>query len=326
MRSTFIYILFGLAATSIAVPSGVEPAGELLPKLLLKAEKRQVSVIRGLQSREVGGGFIAVLPKDSSFPAKGHGGSSKRRRRLLRQEEVVVPDSLRDPGSKRFIYCEDSGYGLCPNYTSCCPLGWMCCSNGKCCPSSSNCVIVNGQAGCCPIGEVCTTNSSGCVDAGYVECADYNFCCKPGYTCYRDSAGRNLCAAPSSNNDDTDPTTTTTTPVETPTTTTTPVETPTTTTAPVETPTTIKILENTTTTDIEAAQATRSDPVAVPTTTPTIAAAAANTTSSASRTSLTPDIPLVVGNGAVAVTSGVGYSVLMIAVLFALGHVLVVAW
>ncbi|KAG8955566.1 hypothetical protein FRC04_007557 [Tulasnella sp. 424] len=315
MRSTFLYTLLGFAVASIAVPSGIEPAGELQPKLLPKAEKRQVTAIDGLKSREIGGGFIAVLPKDSSDPVEGDDGSAKRRGRYLRKDEIVVPDSLQEPSSKRALYCKNSGYGLCPSRTYCCPLGGLCCSGGGCCkkgqrcctfdgccPSTYNCVIVNGKEGCCPIGKTCTTSGNGCVDAGYVPCNNYNFCCKPGYTCYRDSLGTNLCRAPGSNNNN-DPTTTKRT---TTTTTTTPY---------VYQPTTFKIPDYTTTTTTPPA-------FAFPTTTP--GNLPANTTSSASRSASSVDIPLT-ANANGASSSGVGYSILMTAVLFALCNVLVVA-
>ncbi|KAG8923046.1 hypothetical protein FRC01_013285 [Tulasnella sp. 417] len=109
MRSSFLYTLLGLAATSVAIPSGVEPGVELLPKLIPKTEKRQVSVIEGLQSREIGGGFIAVLPKDSSIPAEGDDGLDGRRHRFLRKDEIPVPESLQEPSSKRALYCRNSG-------------------------------------------------------------------------------------------------------------------------------------------------------------------------------------------------------------------------
>ncbi|KAG9044199.1 hypothetical protein FS837_008637 [Tulasnella sp. UAMH 9824] len=96
MRSTFLYILFGLAVTSMAAPSAIdEPGVELLPKLIPKIEKRQVSVIEGLQSREIGGGFISVLPQGDSTLANGDGSSSSGRR-YLRKDEVVVPESLQE--------------------------------------------------------------------------------------------------------------------------------------------------------------------------------------------------------------------------------------
>lgn len=122
MRSTFFYILFGLAATSMGVPSGVQLAGQLLPKLLPKTEKRQVSAVGGIRSREIGGGFIAVLPQGNSILADGDGGSTTKRR-FLRKDEVVVPDSLRGPSAKRAPSCADSRYGLCPSTGHCCPVG-----------------------------------------------------------------------------------------------------------------------------------------------------------------------------------------------------------
>ncbi|KAG9044198.1 hypothetical protein FS837_008636 [Tulasnella sp. UAMH 9824] len=303
-------------ATSLAIPGGFEPAGDVLHPLIPKNEKRGVTVVEGLATTEIGGGFIAVLPKDPSETPEGDDGSSKRRRRFLRQEEVVVPETLLEP-SKRAVYCKNSGYGLCPNLRYCCPLGGLCCYGGGCCrkgqrccsfdgccPTTHNCVIVSGKEGCCPIGKICSAGGGGCVDAGYVKCSNFNFCCRPGYTCYRDSAGRNLCRAPGSNNDDNDPTTTTTTRIP--------------------NPTTVDIPDiTTTTTNFQAQQITTTTPFTFPTTTPT--PAAANTTSS-SRVSSTPDIPFTAQtNGAAAVTSGMGYSALMSIALLALGQVLVVA-
>lgn len=121
--TTLLYTLFGLVAMSIAVPSGVEPGVELLPKLRPKTERRQVSVIEGLQPREIGGGFVAVLPDDNAIPADSDGGSNSRRR-FLRKDEVVVPESLQEPSSKRAVYyCRNSGYGICSGTNYCCPLG-----------------------------------------------------------------------------------------------------------------------------------------------------------------------------------------------------------
>lgn len=126
MRFTLLHILFGVAATTMAVPSGVEPGVDLLPKLIPKIEKRQVSVIEGLQSREIGGGFIAVLPQSNSIPADGDDGST-RRGRFLRKDEVIVPKSLQEPSAKRAVYyCRNSGYGICSGTNHCCPLGESC--------------------------------------------------------------------------------------------------------------------------------------------------------------------------------------------------------
>ncbi|KIO26003.1 hypothetical protein M407DRAFT_24667 [Tulasnella calospora MUT 4182] len=167
MQLTLFFTLLGLAATSIAVPSGFEAAGDVLHPLLPKADKRSVTAVDGLQSREIGGGFIAVIPKDSSFPAEGDDGSSKRRRRFLRQEEVVVPDSLQDPESKRAVYCKNSGYGLCPSLRYCCPLvGNYCISHQACsivdcaAPAEDAAKVANGAAASTDAVPLRTTVSS----------------------------------------------------------------------------------------------------------------------------------------------------------------------
>ncbi|KAJ6529544.1 hypothetical protein DFH09DRAFT_1370976 [Mycena vulgaris] len=93
------------------------------------------------------------------------------------------------------------GEGLCCNPTTeggcdnlgCCPIGAQCCKGGSCCHSNENCVIVDGQLGCCLKGEVCTRNSNPCKTAGYVPCANENFCCPPSDTCYRDSGNNARC-------------------------------------------------------------------------------------------------------------------------------------
>lgn len=122
MRAGLFFVL-AFAATSFAMPSGVELAGEMTHKLTPKIVKRGASTVDGLKSREISGGFIAVLPKESGEPAEGAGESTKKRRRLLRKDEIAVPDTLQDHNSKRYIYCKNSGYGLCPNLEYCCPLG-----------------------------------------------------------------------------------------------------------------------------------------------------------------------------------------------------------
>ncbi|KAG8915197.1 hypothetical protein FRC01_003752, partial [Tulasnella sp. 417] len=108
---------------AVNLPSRVELGVELLPKLIPKIKKRQASVIEGLQSREIGGGFIAVMPKDGSIPAEGDDGLDGRRRRFLRKDEVPVPESLQEPSSKRALSCSNSGDGLCPGRQDCCPIG-----------------------------------------------------------------------------------------------------------------------------------------------------------------------------------------------------------
>lgn len=124
MRLTFLHILFGLAATSMVVPSGAEPAVDSSPKLIPRTEKPQVSVIDGLQSREIGGGFSPVLPPGNPIPADGDD-SSKSRRAFIRKDEIVVPESLQEPSSKRALLC-NAGWEACSGKKYCCPIGESC--------------------------------------------------------------------------------------------------------------------------------------------------------------------------------------------------------
>ncbi|KAG9044197.1 hypothetical protein FS837_008635 [Tulasnella sp. UAMH 9824] len=305
MRLGLIFAL-GLTTTSLAIPDVFEPAGEVYHPLIPKTGKRSVTIVKGLQARE-----FAAIPAGGSLAEESDDAPTKRRSRL-RKAEVIVPDSLQDPASKRAVYCSNSSYGLCSNKKYCCPLGGSCCSTGGCCSSGYYCDSVDGEDGCCPNGKVCTGTSNACVDDDYVKCSNYDYCCKPGYTCYRDSAGAILCRAGSSSDDETTTKRTTTT-------------TRTTTTM-------IQVTENTftdlpTSFNLEwtTTTTTTTPPLAFATTTPT-PAAAASTPSSSSTTSSTVNVPLTAqGNGAMAVTSGWGQGVLMSVVALALGHVLIIA-
>jgi hypothetical protein len=76
-----------------------------------------------------------------------------------------------------------------------CPAGYETCSDGGCCPADTYyCDVVDGQTGCCPLGNTCTGGPVGCVTAGYVPCANDDFCCPSGYTCYRDNTGTPACS------------------------------------------------------------------------------------------------------------------------------------
>ncbi|KAG8923047.1 hypothetical protein FRC01_013286, partial [Tulasnella sp. 417] len=191
MRSTLLYTLFGLAATSMAVPSGVELGVELLPKLIPKTQKRKASVIEGLQSRKIGGGFIAVMSKDGSILAEGDDGQPGRRRRFLRKDEAgkiaVLSVACAAPtGDVAGVASGAAG------------------STAAAQTRSHNCVNVGVQQDCCPIGKSCSPIiGNGCAKSGYVPCDTDNFCCRPGYTCYRDSVGTRLCSPPSTYNDTT---------------------------------------------------------------------------------------------------------------------------
>ncbi|KAJ6541611.1 hypothetical protein B0H19DRAFT_1173822 [Mycena capillaripes] len=93
------------------------------------------------------------------------------------------------------------GEGLCCTFGAeegcdslgCCPIGAQCCKGGSCCRGNENCVVIDGQLGCCPKGEVCGGISNPCKTAGYVPCANEDFCCPPGDTCYRDSENTPRC-------------------------------------------------------------------------------------------------------------------------------------
>ncbi|KAG8985964.1 hypothetical protein FRB90_004333 [Tulasnella sp. 427] len=327
MRLTFFCTLVGLVATSTALSSGIEPAVELLPRLTPQNAKRGASVVDGLQSREISGGFISVLPKHQSIPAEG---ASKRRRRILAKDEIVVPESLREASSKRGLYCKNSGYGLCPNMEYCCPLGkWVVCVV----PTADVAARENDAARLTDAAQTHTTASSLTVKKAAAPLARFapqtatdapvpdtflartttSAAVKSGYTCYRNSAGTNLCRAPGSNSDDGDDDTTT----RTTRTTTTKV----TTTDEVFTQTTQTFEEDSTTTNIETQQVTTPNTFGLPTVTPTFTLpAAANTTSSTSRTSSSSDIPLV-ASGATVI--GVAHSVLISAVVFTLAQVFV---
>ncbi|KAJ7063955.1 hypothetical protein C8F01DRAFT_1367404 [Mycena amicta] len=75
----------------------------------------------------------------------------------------------------------------------CCAIGDNCCEGGGCCSSSDYCIITDGIQACCPIGEVCSGISNQCDESGFVPCSNEDFCCKPGETCFRDSAGNPGC-------------------------------------------------------------------------------------------------------------------------------------
>ncbi|KAJ7917417.1 hypothetical protein B0H13DRAFT_2269494 [Mycena leptocephala] len=124
--------------------------------------------------------------------------------------------------------CQNPGYGPCSNSNYCCPIGGSCCNSGGCCspgdwcystfccPDSHNgcdnkgccergtqlcckggkCCPVGwycDTGGCCPNGKICSGTSGQCADSGYVPCANENFCCPPGSTCYRDSNNVGRC-------------------------------------------------------------------------------------------------------------------------------------
>ncbi|KAJ6560100.1 hypothetical protein B0H19DRAFT_1146499 [Mycena capillaripes] len=92
-----------------------------------------------------------------------------------------------DPGNWCYATgCCKLSEGGCDNL-GCCPLGDNCCKGGGCCAAGDNCVIVDGHKGCCPIGKTCTGSPGQCDISGYVPCANDDFCCLPGDTCFRDS-------------------------------------------------------------------------------------------------------------------------------------------
>ncbi|KAG9044201.1 hypothetical protein FS837_008639 [Tulasnella sp. UAMH 9824] len=274
----------------MAIPSGVEPGVDLLPKLIPKVEKRQVSVIEGVQSREIGGGFIAALPQSNSIPAKGGDGSNNRRR-FLRKDEVIVPKSLQEPSSKRApYYCEDSSYAH----------AWW------------NHAV-----------EIAAATENAATGANIAAAPGGAAQTRPGYTCYRDSLGQPQCRAPGS--DDSYITTTRRTTIRSSTTrsstSTTPTETP-----ESSEPEEVEIPDDDETPDNVANQDETIDTTefTFPTTMPT----PSNSTSSSSKTSSTPssssapNIPIS-ANGAMAVTLQEGYIFILAPVLFALGHALV---
>ncbi|KAJ6555351.1 hypothetical protein DFH09DRAFT_1280417 [Mycena vulgaris] len=82
--------------------------------------------------------------------------------------------------------CDDRG---------CCNLDEHCCTGGACCSAGSYCDVVDGKQGCCEIGKICTGTSNECDSAGFVPCANEDFCCRPGAICYRDSSGNPGCRA-----------------------------------------------------------------------------------------------------------------------------------
>lgn len=116
MRFALLSIL-GLAATSLAIPDVIEPAGEAYHPLIPKTGKRSVAIVKGIHARE-----FAAIPAGGSLAEESEDGPTKRRSRL-RKAEVIVPDTLQDPASKRAVYCSNSGYGLCSNKKYCCPIG-----------------------------------------------------------------------------------------------------------------------------------------------------------------------------------------------------------
>ncbi|KAJ6465542.1 hypothetical protein C8R47DRAFT_1155007 [Mycena vitilis] len=133
-----------------------------------------------------------------------------------------------DPGNWCYASgcCKRSENG-CDN-RGCCAFGDKCCSGGGCCSSGDYCAVVDGVKGCCPNGKVCTGSSGLCDKSGYVPCANDDFCCLPGDTCYRDSNNSPGCRAGGGGSPPTTkPTTThtTTTPPPTTTHTTTPITT-----------------------------------------------------------------------------------------------------
>ncbi|KAG9044200.1 hypothetical protein FS837_008638 [Tulasnella sp. UAMH 9824] len=312
-----IHILLELVAMSIAVPSSVEPGVELLPKLRPKTKRRQVAVIEGIWSRDIGGGFVAVLPEDNAIPAESDGGSNSRRR-FLRKDEIVVPQSLQEPSSKRAVYhCTYSGYGLVESYYELDSIFHY--------VVEEILTVENSQPWTFQVEIAASTekHAAGRVNIGVArrDAAET----QPGYTCYRDSVGTRLCRAPGSNNDHTTTTKRTTTTI-------------TTAALDVAQPTTLKLPKGTTTTDVQdtattdaqdttatdaQVQATDTTSLTFPMTTPT-PAPASNTTSSASRTSSTLDVPIVAADGAMAVSFREGCLFLMATLLLALGHALVV--
>ncbi|KAG8955568.1 hypothetical protein FRC04_007559 [Tulasnella sp. 424] len=365
MRKTFLYTLFGLAMTAAATAGEIYyPAGELLPKMSLPKSKRHPAgglhphhVSRGSSS-----GFIPVSPASKGIPVVNEGKDHDGKRRLLRRDEVVVPDSLQNPASKRgTLSCGDSNYGVCANKQMCCPIdglccpsgdccdkGYRCCTTGECCPETHNCVTVDGINGCCPIGQTCTSTGTTCADAGYVRCANENFCCQPGQTCTRNAFGKASCKAGSTGQT----TTTTTTQQPAPTTTTTTLAATTTTPANVQTTTTTTTPQPTTTTttpeQTTTSTTTTTTDQQIPTTASVSVASVSNVGAAAggppttmyNPTAITTlpnvasvstpvvsnvDVPVGNASGAMAVTAGIGYSVLVTAVSFALGHVLVMA-
>ncbi|KAJ7702072.1 hypothetical protein B0H16DRAFT_1483263 [Mycena metata] len=58
--------------------------------------------------------------------------------------------------SRQDLTC-DTGYGVCPDLSGCCPLGGQCCSDGGCCASGEYCLV---GSGCCPNGETCVARAS----------------------------------------------------------------------------------------------------------------------------------------------------------------------
>lgn len=115
MRFTLFYML-GLAAMAMAIPDDFRPAGGALHPLVPRTGKRSVSIVKGIQLRD-----IAAIPAGGSLPEESDDGPTKRPRFLRKAQ--VVPNSLQDPASKRAPYCTDPSYGICPDGDYCCPIG-----------------------------------------------------------------------------------------------------------------------------------------------------------------------------------------------------------
>ncbi|KAG8978994.1 hypothetical protein FRC05_009204 [Tulasnella sp. 425] len=312
MRKTFLYTLFGLAMTAAATAGEIYyPAGELLPKMSLPKSKRHPA--GGLHphhvSRGSSSGFIPVSPASKGIPVVNEGKDHDGKRRLLRRDEVVVPDSLQNPASKRgTLSCGDSNYGMDS--------------------AARRETAATRDTGVAPLASAARK--------------------QPGQTCTRNAFGKASCKAGSTGQT----TTTTTTQQPAPTTTTTTLAATTTTPANVQTTTTTTTPQPTTTTttpeQTTTSTTTTTTDQQIPTTASVSVASVSNVGAAAggppttmyNPTAITTlpnvasvstpvvsnvDVPVGNASGAMAVTAGIGYSVLVTAVSFALGHVLVMA-
>ncbi|KAJ7458476.1 hypothetical protein FB451DRAFT_1273228 [Mycena latifolia] len=101
-----------------------------------------------------------------------------------------------DPGEWCYsTFCCLRSQGGC-DQRGCCNLSENCCKGGTCCSSGDYCAVDElGNQGCCPNGKVCSGSSNQCDSSGYVPCANDDFCCLPGQTCYRDSDNNPRCRA-----------------------------------------------------------------------------------------------------------------------------------
>ncbi|KAG8982807.1 hypothetical protein FRB90_006542 [Tulasnella sp. 427] len=321
------------------------PAGELLPKMSLTKSKRNPAPAAGILhshhvARGSSGAFIPVSPASKGIPVVGNGDG---KRRFLTKDEVVVPDTLQNPASKRALSCGNANYGAdfaarrATVVTR--DTGVAVLENAARIPTTASRWMGSRDAAQSVRLAAQRAPSALMLDTSIVPTRT-SVAVLPGDTCSRDANGKASCQGSSSNSltitttqAAQQATTTTTTPAAATTTTTTPAAAATTTPTPKAATTTTTPAQQSTTTSTAGQEIPTTASVAVeslnggvPTTmyNPTAITTLPNA-ASASSASASADIPVGSPSGAMAVTAGVGYSILVTAVSFALGHVLVMA-